>query len=182
MGVPPSSDCLPFFTHLGNSCPKLVHLELGQYFPFNKEQVLALVLGEKVHLLTDPVKQQMWNQHFEFDSQYLTPFCSSLKYLSAHSSEDSVWSCAFILRHLPALEILSVHSTEAQTDLFPKALMVLLKHSEDPSPVTIAIPAVDGTDKPLLKWTINPLSPRKHLFFVHLFVAFLILYIFFHSQ
>ena len=89
-----------------------------------------------------------------------------------------MWSCAFILRHLLALEILSVHSTEAQTDLFSKALMVLLKHSEDPLPVTIAIPAVDGTDKPLLKWTINPPSPRKHLFFVHLLVAFLMLFFF----
>ena len=156
---PPSSDFLPFFTQLGNSCPKLVYLKLGEHFPFNKEQCLALVLGEKVNLLSESIKQQIWNNKLvQFNYNCTTPICSSLKYLHTHSSDDyCMWSLILLLRHVPELELLNICPKENISDQFSKVL-TLLHTVPAEQLLIITIPAAG------LQWTFNAPPPGKNSF------------------
>ena len=124
-----ATKCTEFFTYLGNSCPKLKKLKLGLYlnhrFPFGFEQQLAFILGEADSCelipfsVMDGFRGSSTALHrLQFDSEDITPICSSLQsfeVLSSYGNGDigfdhrrEVSSVAFMLRHIPGLKKLSV--------------------------------------------------------------------------
>lgn len=120
-----SGDCIPFFTHLGTSCPYLKHLKLKQ-MPFQLNQQLALVLGKQAALIPASAKQELWKSegqlHLLFFSKEfdLAPMCDYLEYLSITSKTNatfklSTYSSVFILRHFPLLKKLSVQFNSSST-------------------------------------------------------------------
>ena len=92
-----TSDCIPFFTHIGISCPKLKYLALSfnYHLTLEKDQVLALVLGNRAELLSQPIKDKMFGdgsnlQHIQFTQ--ITPICHSLEHLNV-ALEGSNFTC-----------------------------------------------------------------------------------------
>ena len=109
--------CLLFFAALGDSCPKLITLELLGDLPFGIQQVLALVLGKKLQMLPLHFLEEVGGEdvlaELQFTPESLTPICNSLKTIKHNISNgcfnpifcSSVASMAFILRHFGQLEI-----------------------------------------------------------------------------
>ena len=74
--------CLDFFSCLGQSCPQLASLCLDEDWPFDVDQVLALVLGSKRALLPlEFPKDANKLADVQFSSESLNPICNSLKTL-----------------------------------------------------------------------------------------------------
>ena len=75
--------CLLFFAALGDSCPKLITLELLGDLPFGIQQVLALVLGKKLQMLPLHFLEEVGGEdvlaELQFTPESLTPICNSLK-------------------------------------------------------------------------------------------------------
>jgi hypothetical protein len=136
-----SEHALSFFTQLGTSCPKMKLLKLGSRsdpFPFFPQHQLALVLGERKKLLPAPIIEKFdraSHNRILFDSDHVTPICSSLQFLSIKSNyydhgfykrksrfiprfnwhkKLSFHSAIFLLRHFPQLQVLAARFHKCQ--------------------------------------------------------------------
>ena len=121
---------VPFFTHLGSSCPNLKQLKMRELF-FGLHQQLALVLGPKAELLPHSVKEEMQeaehfpNLLFQFSTEDVTPICHSLEHLSAkkpkYQANESIngasSSAAFLLRHFSLLKKLNANQNLADVNV-----------------------------------------------------------------
>ena len=102
------SDSLEFYSSLGQSCPQLANLHLGEV-PFETDQVLALILGEKRSLLPPDFPKTFDKLiDVQFNPECLSPICHSLMELH-YQCDESKEICqyppmAFILRHFRELE------------------------------------------------------------------------------
>ena len=107
----PEIDYLPFFTALGESCPKLIKLHIDTLDQVRFHHLIALVLGKRQELLPQQFIDQLLNAdpsslaHLQFTPQSVTPICSTLQQLNLGSclgyQEIPV---DFILRHFPILQ------------------------------------------------------------------------------
>ena len=96
--------CLDFFSSLGQSCPQLTNLTLGEV-PFGTDQILALMLVPKRALLPpDFPKHAEKLMDLQFTSESISPICNTLKELHISCYKNPVLPVAFILRHFRQLE------------------------------------------------------------------------------
>ena len=119
-----SDDCIPFFTHLGNSCPNLKSLQLIQQTQnIGMKQLLALVLGEEVdqfiqNFITEQEEPENNIHLLQFPDFIATSICGSLIKLEIFyndqgseldfSSKAHASAMAFLLRNMSNLETLEV--------------------------------------------------------------------------
>ena len=171
----PSSDYIQFYSLIGNSCPKLVQLKLGQHFPFGNDQALALVLGEKVHLLPESMKQQIRQTvlRVKIDDKYITPMCKSLQHLEAHftqstASSDAICLLTFVLHHLPKLEILDLNSCMDYYEDFDHFVALAVSNLHKPSDCTSRPPQTTVIPSECLGWTVNAPPPSNNLLILNL--------------
>ena len=169
-----SGDCVPFFTQVGTCCPKLeeMTLVLSSGKPIiGKDQILALVLGERTRHLKASTKDELFGEdshlhRLQFASDHITPICSSLQHfrlLGEHNRNvwkniiEFKWSCVLLFRHMPRLQgdlhMIIDSSLELLHDLKNKTLPQIQKGDRN------------------LKWTINAPPPRKYP--LNLFLFFL---------
>lgn len=112
------TNCLGFFTALGNSCPKLTVLKLHN-FSWGTLEFLALFLGPQLNLVPQSLQEAVTLYassdedlaYLEFSPDSLTPICNSLKELSHVHRDYRIGTCVlcdstsiFVLRHLRQLE------------------------------------------------------------------------------
>ena len=144
---------LEFFTLLGESFPKLVHLQLSGKIPFGLEQLLALVLGKRRSLLPRQLLDQLRDDassvaHLQFPLSSLTSICSTLQQLKLFLSNNPMdHLIAFILRHFPNLQKCYTASTS-------QALCLLHQHQQRPNGIP-AISQSSSVELGLIEWTIN---------------------------
>jgi len=106
-------NCINLFSSLGQSCPQLTVLQLGQ-MPFGPVQVLAIVLGNKRALLPpDFLNKMEYLEDLQISLESLNLICSSLKELQYHCGDEN--GCqnppvGLILRHFQSLEKLQLLS------------------------------------------------------------------------
>ena len=169
-----TGDCVPFFTQVGTCCPKLeeMTLVLSSGKPIiGKDQILALVLGERTRHLKASTKDELFGEdshlhRLQFASDHITPICSSLQHfrlLGEHNRNvwkniiEFKWSCVLLFRHMPRLQgdlhMIIDSSLELLHDLKNKTLPQIQKGDRN------------------LKWTINAPPPRKYP--LNLFLFFL---------
>jgi hypothetical protein len=165
-------DCMLLFTHLGKTCTNLKQLRLGNGIVFGVEQQLALVLGEDVDLIPISIKQQIIGCHSNMHCMQfrkVTPICQSLECIISSYTDSSniakfrsrVCGLAFLLRHLPRLQELSVGGVNS-LDLSTCAYAVQLLHVISKFNVVIEEFSSSSFDRNL-HWTINSKPPGKHL-------------------
>jgi hypothetical protein len=182
-----SSDCIPFFTNLGTSCPNLKILHLGHTFPFELNQQLALILGQRAALLpqSHPLKllklgvDETNLHHLQFNKEHTTPICQSLEVLYAtidckerhlmdgEDEEMLISSRALLLRHFPRLKNCEVETRLWSSYRCPRAIQ-LLHDASQLSGDNITIIEMTGQVENRngdflrgLKWSINSPPPRK---------------------
>ena len=159
-----TGDCIPFFTQLGTSCPKLEELTLvlGSSRPIiGKEQSLALVLGDKTRHLSQSRQEELFDEdsdlhRLQFAADHITPICHSLKYfrlLGEHNRnvwknvKEFKWSCVLLFRHMPHLRG-DLHI------IVDSSLEVLYEIRDE------KLPVINAGNKNL-RWTINSPPPRE---------------------
>ena len=165
-----SSDTLQFFTHLGESCPQLEMLVLGERWNFKPEQLFFLTLGQHAEALSQLVKQQIFESgmhRVQFDDQYTTTITKSLKVFSFIDSISCPKYCgesqAFLLRHFPKLKQFKM-CPKWPAFCLPKALALLQDSLDYPRLVrNHFVPAADNANgPPRLRWTLNTPPPCKY--------------------
>lgn len=166
-------DCMLLFTHLGKTCTNLKQLRLGNGIVFGVEQQLALVIGGDVDLIPISMKQQINGHHSNMHCMQfrkVTPICQSLECIISSYTDSSniakfrsrVCGLAFLLRHLPRLQELSVGGSNGLI-LTSCAFAVKLLHVISKSNVVIEEFSSSSLDRNL-NWTINSKPPGKHSF------------------
>ena len=101
-------NCLDFFTSLSHSCPQLIRLHLGK-IPFENDQLLALMLGNKRALLSpDFPRERTELINVQITQESLSPICSNLKEFYYNCDENKnickLPSAALFIRHFRNLE------------------------------------------------------------------------------
>lgn len=146
-------DCVSFFEALGESCPKLTHLQLECVFSFGIHQLLALMLGRKRLLLPQELIDQLSSgsvvTNLQFSPQSLTPICSSLQRFKSCSRPVSFLSLAFLYRHFSQL-----HEWVHGSSSFDMLQILRLLEQHKTSGISIAAQN-SSEDLGLLQWTLN---------------------------
>jgi len=154
-------DLLPFFTSLGDSCPKLMRLCFDKWFTFESDYALALVLGKK-HELTHQLNQSILSSEMAtlvFTSHCITPICSNLQELSAKTAKHQ-YVVAFILRHFPNLKKCLPHGSGNG-----EALIYLHQQQQQKNVTPPSTFGIFSEQLGLIEWTAN--TPFRGTFLNH---------------
>ena len=152
-------DYFPFFASLGESCPKLIQLEIF-YILFRFHHLLPLVLGKKRELLPQQFMDQLNADHsllahLQFTPQCVTPICSTIQKLNVNEfSGFNPIHGAFILRHFSNL----------QQSLDVRGRAVCLLHQQLQPNVTSEPTTFQRSSEELglIEWTVN--APFRGIF------------------
>ena len=178
---PSSTNFKEFFLEVGTACPGLKHLKMGNNrnkSQFELKELVSLVLGQNAELLKNSFWQKINGARIhslQFDENLLTPICKSLQFLEVNSGVKMVFTpqsitstAAFLLRHIPLLERLSVRlhigRFVASTSLAVQLLHHQLLEPKEIVNVSEVTSKEDGKGNFVhIKLTINS-PPSKYIF------------------
>jgi hypothetical protein len=155
-----SIDFLSFFTSLGESCPKLIRLDLSGDSSFSLKHLSALILGKKHGLLPQQLVDQFDASdslvaHLQFTPQSVTPICSSLQQLNVNCKGGLFrkHEVAFILRHFPKLQTFTAFITYSLAE----AVHLLHKQQQEQNSTKEATNTYQQSSEELglIEWTVN---------------------------
>ena len=151
------SDCLDFYSSLGQSCPNLNKLILGNKWKIlTIKQLLAFLIGEGADVLFMPKdihRVQFYQEHIMFKNlKHLEVGFSPNVPLLALSSR-----MAFFLRHLPLLEHFDDSTQLIDEGYIPLAISLLIEDYGPPQETVVK------TGVNCFKFILNPPPPGKEL-------------------